>query len=296
MLLVIVFGFAQTRRYIPFPTWGNHTSIFNECGMDVRRYWYYDYGANRLDCNGLVEDLRNAPDSSVILLHVCAHNPTGCNSTPEQWDEISDVIASKRHVAFFDSAYQGFASGDPKADARALRSFVERGHSIVLAQSFAKNFGLYGERTGTLSVACPGPAKRLAVLSQLKLIAWPMYSSSPVHGSSIVRTVLADPELAREYRDNCGEMVSCIRLIRERLVDVLGEVGSAYDWGHVTRQIGMFAFTGILSDMCDALTEEHAIFLTRDGRISLAGLNDGNIEYITRAIHAVTDGKSITSL
>ena len=288
-------GESRVPIYIPSPTWGNHASIFGECGMDVRRYRYYDYSTNRLDYDGLVEDLGNAPDGSVVLLHACAHNPTGCDPTPEQWDAISDVIADKGHVAFFDSAYQGFASGDAEADASALRAFVERGHNVVLAQSFAKNFGLYGERTGTVSVVCSDPAERSAVLSQLRLIARPMYSSPPIHGSDIVRTVLTDPALTREYYDNCGEMANRIRAMRVRLVETLGEVGSVHDWSHVTEQIGMFAFTGMSSDMCDALTGEHAIFLTRDGRISLAGLNDGNIEYVARAIHAVTDGKSITS-
>jgi aspartate aminotransferase len=122
-----------------------------------------------------------------------------------------------------------------------------------------------------------------------------MYSSPPVHGSNIVRTVLTDTGLTGEYYDNCREMAARIRAMRERLVDVLLEVGSAHDWSHVTEQIGMFAFTGMSSEMCDVLTSEYSIFLTRDGRISLAGLNDGNIEYVARAIHAVTDGKSITS-
>ena len=288
-------GLTKVPIYVPDPTWGNHIAIFKECGMDVRRYRYYDAGTNRLNYKGIVKDLTNAPDGSVILLHACAHNPTGCDPTYEQWDAISELIASKGHVAFFDSAYQGFASGDAEADAFALRHFVSRGHNVVLAQSFAKNFGLYGERTGTISVVCSNPEERSAVLSQLKLIARPMYSSPPVHGSNIVRTVLTDKGLTGEYYNNCREMAARIRAMRERLVDVLLEVGSSHDWSHVTEQIGMFAYTGMSSEMCDVLTSEYSIFLTRDGRISLAGLNDDNIEYVARAIHAVTDGKSITS-
>jgi aspartate aminotransferase len=288
-------GMSKVPIYIPSPTWGNHISIFEETDMDVRRYRYYDYGTNRLDYHGLIEDITNAPDGSVILLHACAHNPTGCDPTMEQWRDISDLILSKGHVVFFDSAYQGFASGDAELDARALRYFVSRGHNVLLAQSFAKNFGLYGERAGTISVVCSNANERSAVLSQLKLIVRPMYSSPPVHGSNIVRTVLTDPELTSMYYENCRAMAERIRSMRERLVNVLGEVGSVHDWSHVTSQIGMFAFTGMSSDMCDALTSEYSIFLTRDGRISLAGLNDGNIEYVARAIHAVTDGKAITS-
>ncbi|KAL9181184.1 hypothetical protein ACHAXT_009989 [Thalassiosira profunda] len=288
-------GLDKVPIYIPSPTWGNHVKIFGEAGLDVRRYRYYDSKTNRLDYDGLLEDLKGAPDGSVILLHSCAHNPTGCDPTMDQWKAISDVIKAKGHHVFFDSAYQGFASGDAEADAAALRFFVAEGHNVVLAQSFAKNFGLYGERTGTLSVVCNSPEETSAVMSQLKLIIRPMYSSPPIHGSSIVRTVLTDEGLTKEYYDNCREMASRIRAMREKLVTVLKEVGSAHDWSHVTEQIGMFAFTGMSSDMCDELTSKYSIFLTRDGRISLAGLNDGNIEYVAKAVHDVTDGKSITA-
>ena len=212
--------------------------------MYVRRYRFYDSRTNRLDYDGLVEDLKDAPDGSVILLHACAHNPTGCDPTMDQWKDISDLIKSKSHHVFFDSAYQGFASGDAEADAAALRYFVSEGHNIVLAQSFAKNFGLYGERTGTLSVVCNSPQERSAVMSQLKLIIRPMYSSPPIHGSSIVKAVLMDEELTAEYYDNCREMAERIRAMREKLVKVLKDVGSTHDWSHVTSQIGMFAFTG----------------------------------------------------
>jgi len=288
-------GLDKVPIYIPNPTWGNHIAIFNNCGMDVRRYRYYNTKTNRLDYDGLIEDLKEAPEGSVILLHACAHNPTGCDPTMEQWKDISDLIKSKKHHCFFDSAYQGFASGDAEADASALRLFVSEGHNVVLAQSFAKNFGLYGERTGTLSVVCNSPEERSAVMSQLKIIIRPMYSSPPIHGSSIVKTVLTDDELTAEYYDNCKEMAVRINSMRVKLVEVLKQVGSEHDWSHVTEQIGMFAYTGMNSDMCDELTSKYSIFLTRDGRISLAGLNDVNIEYVAKAIHDVTAGKSITS-
>ena len=237
-------GLESVPIYIPNPTWGNHIKIFQECGMDVRRYRYYNSKTNGLDYDGLIADLKEAPNGSVILLHSCAHNPTGCDPTMDQWKDISDLIKEKNHHVFFDSAYQGFASGDAEADAAALRFFVDEGHNVVLAQSFAKNFGLYGERTGTLSVLCNSVEEKSAVMSQLKLIIRPMYSSPPIHGSSIVKTVLTDEELTKEYYGNCKEMAERIKSMRMRLVEVLKEVGSTHDWSHVTSQIGMFAFTG----------------------------------------------------
>ena len=218
-----------------------------------------------------------------------------CDPTLEQWSSISKKIGEKSHHVFFDSAYQGFASGDAEADASALRLFVNDGHNVALAQSFAKNFGLYGERTGTFSVVTNNPEEKEAVMSQLKLIIRPMYSSPPIHGSSIVRTVLNDEGLTEQYYGECAKMAERIKSMRTLLVDKLKEAGSTHDWSHVTSQIGMFAFTGMNSDMCDELTSKYSIFLTRDGRISLAGLNESNVEYVAKAIHSVTDGKSITA-
>ena len=165
----------------------------------------------------------------------------------------------------------------------------------MLFQSFAKNFGLYGERTGTFSVVTNSPEEKEAVLSQLRLIIRPMYSSPPIHGANIVKTVLDDAGLTDQYYGECKTMANRIQSMRTLLVEKLKEAGSTHDWSHVTGQIGMFAFTGMNSDMCDELTSKYSIFLTRDGRISLAGLNDGNVEYVAGAIHAVTDGKSITA-
>jgi aspartate aminotransferase len=271
----------------------------------------------------MLEDLEGAPDGSVILLHACAHNPTGCDPNSEQWRALMDVLKKKGHLVFFDSAYQGFASGDAEADAQALRNVVEEGLPVLLAQSFAKNFGLYGERCGTLSVVCKDAEQKEILMSQLKCIIRPMYSSPPKHGSSVVRTVLSDDDLTEQYYKQCSQMADRIQSMRTRLVEAIKQAGSTHDWSHVTEQIGMFAYTGeflpsfidilflpflllfnslffcrptgMSAEMCDQLTNDYAIYLTRDGRISIAGLNDGNLKYVAEAVHAVTDGKSITS-
>ena len=268
--------------------------IFDNCGLETGPYRYYDRNTNRLDLEGMLEDLKNAPDNSIILLHACAHNPTGCDPTLDEWDRIAKVLEDKKHIAFFDSAYQGFASGNAEADAAAFRSVVARGNiPVLLAQSFAKNFGLYGERCGTLSVVGSSVEERERVLSQLKGIIRPMYSSPPRHGSSIVRRVLSDDKLANQYDGECAHMAERIKSMRGQLVQALKDAGSTHDWSHVASQIGMFAFTGMSVEMCDQLTNDYAIYLTRDGRISIAGLNDKNLVYVAEAIHAVTDGKSI---
>lgn len=289
-------AYAPVKKiYVPNPTWGNHLAIFAAAGLEVEKYRYYSRASNSLDIDGMVEDIKNAPDGAIVLLHACAHNPTGCDPTEDQWKQISDLCKEKDLIIFFDSAYQGFASGDAEADAKALRTFVAEGHNVLLAQSFAKNFGLYGERCGTLSFVAGDKDEKEKVMSQVKRIIRPMYSSPPIHGSSIVKTVLSDEELTKQYYEECEFMANRIGSMRKLLVEKLKEAGSTHDWSHITSQIGMFAYTGMSSEMVDRITADFYIFMTRDGRISLAGINDGNVEYIAKAVHSVTDGKSITN-
>lgn len=169
--------FPNKTIYLPTPSWGNHTPIFKDSGLEVKSYRYYDPKTISLDINAMIEDIKNMPDNSIVLLHACAHNPTGVDPTKEQWHQISDVVKSKGHFAFFDMAYQGFASGDTVKDAYALRYFVDQGHSLCLSQSFAKNMGLYGERVGAFSILCESEEEKKRVESQLKIVVRPMISN-----------------------------------------------------------------------------------------------------------------------
>jgi aspartate aminotransferase len=286
---------AGTKIYIPVPTWGNHWNIMADAGLAAEPYRYYSRTTNGLDYDGMLEDLEKADEASVILLHACAHNPTGCDPSQEQWKELCTLIQKKKHIVMFDSAYQGFASGDAEQDAFALRYFCEQKVPVMLAQSFAKNFGLYGERCGTFSIVCDDADQKEKIMSQLRLIIRPMYSNPPKHGSSIVKTVLSDDDLTAQYYTECKSMADRILEMRAKFVETLKAAGSTHDWSHVSNQIGMFAYTGMTADMVNELTDKYAIFLTKDGRISVAGLNDGNVEYVAQAVHAVTDGKSITA-
>ena len=136
-----------------------------------------------------MEDIKNIPEGSVILLHACAHNPTGVDPTPEQWKEMSALIKKKNLLAYFDMAYQGFASGDVDRDAFALRQFIDDGHNVLLAQSFAKNMGLYGERVGAFTVVCADKEEAARVESQIKILIRPMYSNPPRHGARVATEV-----------------------------------------------------------------------------------------------------------
>jgi len=283
--------FGHKHIYVPNPTWGNHIPIFANAGLEVRKYRYYDAAKSGLDFNNLIADLKDAPEESAVLLHVCAHNPTGMDPTMEQWSQISDVVKERKLLPFFDCAYQGFASGNAPQDAAPLRMFIEEGHELALVQSFSKNFGLYGQRVGALSIVCGNEDEAKKVLSQLKIVIRPMYSNPPRHGARIVRTVLSDDELKAEFIDQCSDMASRINSMRVKLVDRLSTSGSNRSWDHITSQIGMFAYSGLTKDEVETLRERHSIYCTLDGRISMAGVTSGNVGYIGDAINDVTSGK-----
>jgi aspartate aminotransferase len=274
---------------LPTPTWGNHGPIFRDSVLQLGSYRYFDPKTLGLDLNGLLEDLKAAPAGSTVLLHACAHNPTGVDPTPEQWAQIAEVCRARSLFPFFDMAYQGFASGNPERDAQAVRSFVHSGLPVMVAQSYAKNFGLYGERVGALSLVCATKAEAEAVLSQLKIIVRPMYSNPPIHGARIVANILGDANLANLWAQEVDHMAQRIIGMRTRLRNLLEQKHrSAQSWRHITDQIGMFAYTGLKSDQVERLTREHHIYLTKDGRISIAGITEANVEHLASSINTVT--------
>jgi aspartate aminotransferase, mitochondrial len=279
---------GHTMIYVPNPTWGNHIPIFQNSGLEVRKYRYYDATNSSLDFDGLITDIKNVPDGACILLHACAHNPTGMDPTLEQWKQISEICKAKKLLPFFDSAYQGFASGNAETDAAALRMFVDDGHMLATVQSFSKNFGLYGHRIGTLSIVASNPDEASRVVSQMKTVIRPMYSNPPRHGARIVSTVLHDPELTKEFIEQCKGMADRINHMRTVLRTNLEDLGSKRSWDHITRQIGMFAYSGLSKEQVLQMRDKHHIYCTLDGRISMAGVTSGNVEYIANAIHDVS--------
>ncbi|KAJ2372862.1 Aspartate aminotransferase, cytoplasmic, partial [Coemansia sp. RSA 2607] len=278
---------ADAAVYISKPTWGNHRSILETAGHEVREYRYCNYDTLGLDIAGMLQDLRAAPRGQIILLHACAHNPTGIDPTAEQWQQIADVMRERNHFPLFDCAYQGFATGDVDKDAYAIRLFVSRGFELLVAESFAKNMGLYGERTGCLHVVTGTPELLPPVASQLNRLSRATISTASAYGAKLAGVVLQDPALYAEWLDNMRVMSRRIELMRQGLRDRLRDLGTPGDWDHVTRQIGMFSFTGLTKPQVDELREKHHLYMTDDGRISVAGLNSGNIDYVARAIDAV---------
>ncbi|KAJ4829528.1 L-asparaginase 1 [Turnera subulata] len=278
----------ESRIYMPDPTWSNHHNIWSDAKVPERTFHYYNSDSKGLNFAALMDDVKNAPDGSFFLLHPCAHNPTGVDPNEEQWREISYLFKVKNHFPFFDMAYQGFASGDLDRDALSIRIFLEDGHLLACAQSFAKNMGLYGHRVGCLSILCNDKKQAIAVRSQLQNIARAMYSSPPVHGILLVSTILSDPNMKALWTKEVKAMANRIRTIRTTLKGSLEQLGSSLNWEHITNQAGMFCLSGLTPEQVDRLAREFHVYMTLDGRISMAGVTTGNVSYLADAVHEVT--------
>ncbi|CAG8471922.1 1198_t:CDS:10 [Paraglomus occultum] len=269
------------------PTWINHKLIFKGVGIDIVEYPYWNPQTKGLDIDGMLKALEDAKPGSIVLLHACAHNPTGVDPTQEQWKQIADICEAKKHFPFFDCAYQGFASGDLDRDAWAVRYFVDRGFETLVAQSFSKNFGLYCQRTGCLTVVLKNASVVKKVESQMAIIQRSEISNPPAHGARIVNIVLHDPELYNEWVQNLKTMSSRIQEMRQRLYGKLIELKTPGTWNHIIDQIGMFSYTGLKGKQVQVLKEKYHVYLTDNGRISMAGLSTKNVDYFASAVDDV---------
>lgn len=279
--------FAPTKvLYLPDPTWANHFGIAKYAGLETRSYRYLDKSKPTmpmLDLEGMLQDLQQAPEGSTVVLHMCAHNPTGVDPTLSQLEQIATVVQERKLIPFFDNAYQGFASGDLEGDAASLRMFISKGLNPLVACSFAKNMGLYGERIGALHVVTSDEPSAAAALSQLKIIARVIYSNPPKFGAMVAHRVMTDPQLRNLWETELKSMSTRIHKMRSELRLLLEQKLPGTSWKHVTDQIGMFSYTGLTKDQVDHCANYGAVFMLPTGRISMAGLNEGNLEHTATA-------------
>lgn len=272
--------------YVSKPTWGNHQLICKAAGFSsVRDYRYWDAKELGVDFAGMVEDLKAAPEGAVIILHACAHNPTGIDPTQKQWEEIANIMEERKLFPLIDIAYQGFASGDLDADAATVRYFVKRGFELLVAQSFSKNFGLYNERIGNLCIVTKTPDVIPNIRSQMEIIVRTTWSNPSHHGARIVAMVLNNPAYFEEWRGQVKTMADRIKEMRKLMYNKLRQKKTEGKWTHILEQIGMFSFTGLTPKQVQVLVEKYHIYLLANGRISMCGLTTKNIDYVVDAIH-----------
>ena len=276
--------------YVSHPPYVNHIPILRHASLETGSYPYYNAKTRSIDFDGLSKSLSSIPDGSTILLHVCAHNPTGTDLSAEQWKEVAQIMKTKHHIPFFDSAYQGFASGDPESDAWPVRYFVEQRFDVILvAQSYAKNFGLYGERAGCLHAITASKTLTGNIFSQLRALQRVTVSTPPAFGARVVSTILNDEKLEAIWREDLKTMAGRISSMRHALRDRLEKLEVPGQWDHLTSQIGMFCYSGLTIEQVDVLRDVHHVYMTKDGRMSVAGLNASNVDYVAGAIKSVVE-------
>ncbi|WP_010102707.1 amino acid aminotransferase [Verminephrobacter aporrectodeae] len=276
----------DARVLISDPSWENHRALFTQAGFAVGSYTYYDAAKRGLNIEALLADLNAAAPGSIVVLHACCHNPTGCDLDSAQWDQVIAVLQARGLTLFLDMAYQGFGQGIAE-DGAVIGKCVAAGLDFLVSTSFSKNLSLYGERVGSLSVLCADKQEASRVLSQLKIVIRANYSTPPTHGGAVVAAVLNDPGLRALWEKELTHMRTRIQAVRQQLVDGLKAAGVQQDMGFIARQIGMFSYSGLSREQMLRLRNEFGVYGTDTGRMCVAALNDRNMGYVCRAIAQV---------
>ena len=274
---------ATAKVLISNPSWENHRALFEGAGFVVEHYAYLDAAQRGIDFDALLADLNHAAAGSIVVLHACCHNPTGYDLSAAQWAQVIAVIERRALVPFLDMAYQGFGQGIAE-DGAVVGQFIQAGLDFFVATSFSKSFSLYGERVGALSVVCQSKDEAGRVLSQLKRVIRTNYSNPPIHGAQVVALVLTTPALRALWEEELAGMRVRIRQMRVALQDKLSAAGMPQDMGFITRQQGMFSYSGLSAAQMQRLRAEFGIYGVDSGRICVAALNAGNIDATVAAM------------
>lgn len=265
------------------PTWPNHPNVFQAAGLKTATYPYFDKSRNSVAFDAMLAALNNMPEGDVVVLHGCCHNPTGVDLDRAQWRAVAEVVAERALLPVVDFAYQGFGEG-LAADAVGLAELADHCPDMLVASSYSKNFGLYNERVGALTLVVARPDTADTALSHIKRVIRANYSNPPAHGAAVVATVLNDPELRAQWEAEVREMRDRINTMRHLFVETLHEKGVTQDFSFIARQRGMFSFSGLTPEQVKALREQHAVYVVGSGRISVAGMTEDNMDYLCRAI------------
>jgi aromatic-amino-acid transaminase len=268
------------------PSWENHRALFTNAGFPVETYAYYDADKLGVRFDAMLADLNAAAAGTIVVLHACCHNPTGYDITAEQWTQVIGAVKARGLVPFLDMAYQGFGDGI-KEDGAVVQQFIESGLDFFVSTSFSKSFSLYGERVGALSVVCSSKEECTRVLSQLKIVIRTNYSNPPTHGAQVVASVLTTPALRALWEDELAGMRQRIKAMRTALAAKLVAAGVQRDFSFITRQCGMFSYSGLTKPQMERLRSEFGVYGVDSGRICVAALNDANIDYVVASIAKV---------
>ncbi|MBP2197124.1 amino acid aminotransferase [Pantoea cypripedii] len=274
------------RVWVSNPSWPNHKNVFNAAGLEVCDYQYYDAANHTLDFDGMVASLREAKAGDVVLFHGCCHNPTGIDPTAEQWQQLAALSQANGWLPLFDFAYQGFARGLDE-DAEGLRIFAASHQELIVASSYSKNFGLYNERVGALTLVAANSDVAKTAFSQVKYSIRANYSNPPAHGAAIVATILSNDALRTIWQQELTDMRQRIQRMRQLFVNTLAASGAQQDFSFIIKQNGMFSFSGLTKDQVVRLREEFGVYAVNSGRVNVAGMTPDNMSALCEAIVAV---------
>jgi len=283
-------NFPSASIWCSTPTWPNHPEVFEAAGVNVENYAYFDAASHGINIDGMLDTIRAVPAGDVVCLHACCHNPTGADPTAEQWKQIADVVYERGLLPFLDFAYLGFGDGI-ESDRAALLEFARPGAELLVASSYSKNFGLYRERVGALTVVTANADSAKTVASQVKATIRTNYSNPPSHGASIVREILVDSALREQWNGELAEMRERINGMRTLFTQTMAERLPDRDFSFIGRQRGMFSYSGLTAEQVDRLREKFSIYIVRDGRINVAGINPTNVGPLCDAISSVLKGE-----
>jgi aromatic-amino-acid transaminase len=274
------------RIWVSNPTWANHGNVFSTAGLDVVGYDYYNAQTKDLDFDAMLLSLQAVDAGDLVLFHGCCHNPTGIDLTLEQWEIVAKLMVELGAIPFFDFAYQGFAKG-VEEDAQGLRIFAKYNKELLVANSFSKNFGLYNERVGGITLVAEDSEIAESAFSQIKSGIRSNYSNPPAHGAAVVTLILNDAQLYKQWVQEVADMRERIKNMRELFVATLKEKGISADYSFIIRQNGMFSFSGLSVEQVNRLRDEFAVYIVGSGRISVAGMTKDNMQPLCEAIAKV---------
>jgi aspartate aminotransferase len=269
--------------WVSNPTWANHSALFEAAGLRIKIYPYYDYESKNLDFDGMLAALKQVSPDDAVLLHACCHNPSGMDLNQEQWQQIVEVAKSVGFTPVIDMAYQGFGQGLDE-DAYGLRLMAESVKEMIVCSSCSKNFGLYRERIGACTLVGESSLQADIANSVLLSVIRGIYSMPPAHGAALVETILSSDELRKEWYSELAQMRNRINGNRQLMVDKLRENGVTRDFSFIARQSGMFSFLGITPAQVQQLQDEYSIYMVDSSRMSIAGIAQSNIDYLTQSI------------
>lgn len=274
--------------YIPHYTWPNHRAIAERIGCRVETYPYYNHEKWGFDFDAMAACLEKLSPKTVVVLHACCHNPTGCDPNVQEWKELSLLMKEKKLLPFFDFAYQGLGDGVEK-DAEAVRLFLREGHEMLIAYSCSKNFSMYCHRVGALFAVTENAAVKHRVGSQLKKIIRALYSNPPAYGAWIVNEVLKQDDLRKQWLKDLEGVRHRLTQMRESLVKRLIAQAKERDFRYVQEHKGMFSFLDLDKSQVQKLIETYAIYVLDSGRINVAGLTSENIDAVVKGVLAVCE-------